>query len=84
VSVCPVSCFHGDDDRLYIDPGACIDCGACVPLCPVSAIVEDMDLEDDRWLEVNAGKAPSLPVVRSKQTSLPGAEVRRDVIVGNV
>lgn len=48
VSVCPVSCFHGDDERLYIDPSACIDCGACVPLCPVSAISEDLDLEEDR------------------------------------
>lgn len=83
VSVCPVSCFHGDDERLYIDPTACIDCGACVPLCPVSAIVEDIDLEDDQWLDANAEKAPRLPVVRAKQTPLPGAEARRDAIAGN-
>lgn len=24
--------------QLYIDPSECIDCGACVPECPVSAI----------------------------------------------
>jgi ferredoxin len=83
VSVCPVSCFHADDERLYIDPVACIDCGACVPLCPVSAIVEDIDLDDDKWLSVNAEKAPGLPVVRAKQTPLPGAEARRDAIAGN-
>ncbi|WP_315836148.1 ferredoxin family protein [Bradyrhizobium prioriisuperbiae] len=83
VSVCPVSCFHGDDERLYIDPIACIDCGACKPLCPVSAIVEDIDLDDDQWLDVNAEKALALPVVRTKQTPLPGAEARRDVIAGN-
>jgi ferredoxin len=84
VTVCPVSCFHGDDDRVYIDPVTCIDCGACVPLCPVSAISEDLDLEDDRlnWLEVNAAKAVVLPVVRVKQAPLPGAEARRDSIAG--
>ena len=25
--------------QLYIDPVECIDCGACVPVCPVSAIL---------------------------------------------
>ena len=38
VSVCPVDCFHGDEQMLYIDPGVCIDCGACEPQCPVHAI----------------------------------------------
>jgi ferredoxin len=84
VTVCPVSCFHGDDDRVYIDPGACIDCGACVPLCPVKAITEDLDLTDDRliWVDINAGKAAALPVVSVKQAPLPGAEARRDSIAG--
>jgi len=26
------------DMQLYIDPDVCIDCGACVPECPVDAI----------------------------------------------
>ena len=30
--------------QLYIDPSVCINCGACVPECPVSAIYEDEDL----------------------------------------
>ncbi len=38
VAVCPVECFHGDAEMLYIDPVVCIDCGACVPECPVEAI----------------------------------------------
>ena len=29
--------------QLYIDPDMCIDCGACVPECPVDAIYEDED-----------------------------------------
>jgi ferredoxin len=84
VSVCPVSCFHGDDERLYIDPSACIDCGACVPLCPVKAITEDLDLTGDRliWADINAEKALALPVIRVKQVPPPGAESRRDSIAG--
>jgi len=27
-----------DVEQLYIDPVECIDCGACIPVCPVSAI----------------------------------------------
>jgi len=27
--------------QLYINPEECIDCGACVPECPVEAIYED-------------------------------------------
>jgi ferredoxin len=71
VTVCPVACFHGDDNR-------------CVPMCPVRAISEDLDLTDDRlkWTDINAEKALALPVVRVKQAPLPGAEARRDTIVG--
>lgn len=29
--------------QLYIDPIECIDCGACVPECPVEAIYVDED-----------------------------------------
>ena len=28
---------------MYIDPEECINCGACVPECPVEAIFEDED-----------------------------------------
>ena len=38
--------------QLYIDPDTCIDCGACVPECPVAAI---FPLEDvpDKWKQFN-------------------------------
>jgi ferredoxin len=79
VEVCPVSCFHGNGERVYIDPGACIDCGACVPLCPVKAISEEFDLTGDReeWVQINAAIAPTLPVIRKKQPSLEGAQARK-------
>ena len=43
VDVCPVDCIHAreEDEQYYIDPGECIDCGACEPVCPVSAIFEE-------------------------------------------
>jgi len=31
----------GPKDMLYINPEECIDCGACLPECPVEAIYED-------------------------------------------
>jgi len=48
VDVCPVDCIHPRKDEpefaqatmLYIHPEECIDCGACVPACPVAAIYE--------------------------------------------
>ena len=46
VDVCPVDCIHAtDDDAMYfIDPDECIDCGACEPECPVTAIFPDEDV----------------------------------------
>src|SRR3979411_2874403 len=51
VDVCPVDCIHPRKDEpefaqvtmLYIHPEECIDCGACVPACPVAAIYESID-----------------------------------------
>ena len=79
VAVCPVDCFHGDDQMLYIDPNECIDCGACVPECPVEAIFDETQVPDDKreWLKVNADKAPNLPVINQKVDPLPGAEERK-------
>ncbi len=59
VDVCPVDCIHdeGDADRmLYIDPDECIDCGACEPACPVSAIYAEDDVPENLkpYIEINA------------------------------
>ena len=59
VDVCPVDCIHfeeGNDRMLYIDPDECIDCGACEPACPVSAIFAEDDVPDDQeaFKEINA------------------------------
>ena len=65
VDACPVDCIHpkadeaksDEVDQLFIDPVECIDCGACVPVCPVSAIFAGDDLPE-KWssfAEKNAG-----------------------------
>ena len=64
VGACPVDCIHPTRDeagysespQLYIDPESCICCGACVPVCPVSAIYAEEDLPE-RWkhfVQINA------------------------------
>ena len=79
VTVCPVDCFHGDAEMLYIDPDECIDCGACVPECPVQAIFDEADLPDDKqsWIQINADKSPDLAVVNEREDPLPTAEERK-------
>jgi NAD-dependent dihydropyrimidine dehydrogenase PreA subunit len=71
VDACPVDCIHphkGTDEeanvtQLYINPIECIDCGACIPVCPFAngekasgAIYPEGDLPDDklRFIEINA------------------------------
>lgn len=52
LEICPVNCISpGPDDKnfeaveqLYINPDVCIDCGACVQVCPVLAIYEQSTL----------------------------------------
>jgi NAD-dependent dihydropyrimidine dehydrogenase PreA subunit len=61
VDVCPVDCIHPKKDEaafetsemLYIEPDECIDCGACVPACPVSAIFALEDLPE-KWAHFTA------------------------------
>ena len=59
VEVCPVDCIHfeeGFDRKLYIDPDQCIDCGACEPVCPVTAIFAEDDVPDGQkeYTEIDA------------------------------
>jgi NAD-dependent dihydropyrimidine dehydrogenase PreA subunit len=65
VDVCPVDCIHPRKDEpefeattiLYIHPEECIDCGACVPACPVAAIYdspESTPASQKELIEANA------------------------------
>jgi NAD-dependent dihydropyrimidine dehydrogenase PreA subunit len=46
VEVCPVECFYEATDMLYIHPDECIDCAACEPVCPVTAIFPEDSVPD--------------------------------------
>jgi ferredoxin len=80
VAVCPVECFHGDGEMLYIDPEECIDCGACVPECPVEAIFDEAQIpeEEGGWLKLNKDKCGTTPSVCEQEEPLPGADERKD------
>ena len=59
VEVCPVDCIHfeeGPDRMLYISPVECIDCGACQPACPVTAIFPEDEVPADQafFTEINS------------------------------
>ncbi len=72
VAVCPVDCFHEDENMLLIDPAVCIDCGACIPACPVQAIYLDTDVPEKwkNYIQLNAEKAAQLPVITQKKKPL--------------
>ncbi len=64
VDVCPVDCIHPaqneegfeEAEMLYINPDECIDCGACEPACPVTAIFEESATPDEwkQYIKINA------------------------------
>ncbi len=72
VVVCPVDCFYEGEQMLYIHPDECVDCGACVPECPVEAIFYEDDVPG-QWREfiaLNAEMAPQCPQITVKKTPL--------------
>ncbi len=81
VAVCPVDCFHEGANMLAIDPDECIDCGACIDECPVSAIYPEEDLPE-KWLEfleLNAQHAAMWPVITQTQEPMPTSEEFKEV-----
>jgi len=70
VDVCPVDCIYEGPDQLYIHPDECIDCGACEPECPVTAIFAEDDIPADltRYVQLNRdafkSETPPGPPVR--------------------
>lgn len=52
---CPVQCIVDAGPHLAIDPDRCVDCGACVAACPVSAIFHEARLPSEwaEWRELN-------------------------------
>ncbi len=81
VDVCPVDCFRIGPNMLVIDPDECIDCGVCIPECPVEAIVaeEDVPASQEQFTELNADLAKIWPAITRTRDPLPDAEEWKDV-----
>ncbi len=80
VEVCPVDCFYEGPNFLAINPDECIDCGVCIPECPVDAIVPDNaeDIDVVFWVDLNKRLSKKWPVITKKKSSLPDAEQWKD------
>ena len=86
VDVCPVDCIHPRKDEpqfaeatmLYIHPEECIDCGACVPACPVAAIYESVEstpASQKTLVEANAVFRPADPAAVARAEAIVQAHV---------
>jgi ferredoxin len=74
VAVCPVECFYEGKNSLVIHPDECIDCGACEPECPTTAIFEESALPD-KWKvykDLNAVLAGAKPPGEVSTAGWPG------------
>ena len=78
VDVCPVEAFHETPDRLLINADDCVNCDACVPECPVEAIIPDTDGEAEKWLELNRDYSEKWPNITRKGTSPDDADSFKD------
>jgi ferredoxin len=72
VVVCPTEAFREGEQMLYIDPIECIDCGACIPECPVEAIYpeDDVPLDQREFIALNAEMAAHCPAIVEKREPL--------------
>tara|TARA_B100000214_G_scaffold214367_1_gene155725 strand:- start:640 stop:1245 length:606 start_codon:yes stop_codon:yes gene_type:complete len=81
VEVCPVDCFYEGPEFLVIHPDECIDCGLCVPECPIEAIYPDDELPNDQieFVEINAKLADVYENITESKEPLPDADNFKDV-----
>ncbi len=69
---CPVDCIYEGGRRRYIQPDECIECGACLPVCPVQAITSAQNAPPE-WAEDNARFFNEVLPGRSSPLGSPGS-----------
>jgi ferredoxin len=81
VEVCPVDCFYEGPNFLVIHPDECIDCGACEPACPTTAIFEVSGLPEKwkEYVQLNADLSKTWPNISAKKDAPPDADQWKDV-----
>ena len=85
VAVCPVDCFYEGKNSLAINPDECIDCGACEPECPTTAIFEESELPA-KWAaykDINALVTGAKSATDLDTTSWPAPLAAQLSSVGN-
>lgn len=81
VAVCPVDCFYEGPNFLVIHPDECIDCGVCIPECPVDAIVTDNEknvIDLQYWADLNSELSRKWPSITKRKEALPDASEWKD------
>ncbi len=80
VEVCPVDCFYEGPNMLVIHPEECIDCGLCVPECPVEAIYAEDDLPEKykNFLALNKKLAKKWPNITRRKAPPVDVELWKD------
>jgi ferredoxin len=80
VAVCPVDCFHEGKNFMVIDPEECIDCGACEPECPTSAIFAEDDVPENQaeYIALNVKLTAQWPLIKDKRDPLPNADAYKE------
>lgn len=80
VTVCPVDCFHEGPNFLVINPDECIDCGVCIPECPVNAILPDTEISEDHdlWLKINTMASKKWPIINKSKSPPVDADEWKD------
>lgn len=80
VDVCPVDCFRAGPNFLVIDPDECIDCGVCIPECPVEAIYADSAIPERQraFIELNAELSQVFEAITSREDPLPDADTWKE------
>lgn len=70
-----MDCIYEGARALYIQPDECINCGACVPVCPEEAIYYEEDLPESlrRHLKDNEDFFTQTLPGRSEPLGSPGA-----------
>jgi ferredoxin len=76
VDVCPTDAFREGPNFLVIAPDDCIDCGVCVPECPVQAIYAGEDVPPDQqdFTALNAELAQQWKPITRTKPALPDAD----------
>lgn len=73
VVVCPTSAFREGQMMVYIHPGWCTECEACIPECPTDAIFNEDDVPAawQAYVSLNRELSKSLPEISERRSTRP-------------